>query len=401
MQTAGARARAAGVLLRTQPDARLVRFAREGHEAAAEEIVRRYRAALVAFAAGIVPRDRAEDVVQEALARALVALRRTDAEIALRPWLYAIVRNRALNDLRGERPAEALNEDVDGVAQPPDVLALRAELSRTVAAIGALPDAQRTALVQRVFEGRGHEEIAAGLGVSPGAVRQLIFRARAALRGLAGLAVPPPLLRHLLTGADAGPLAAGAGGGALVKAGALLAAGALTVGSGLEFHHRLAAQRERAGAPAVARSSPPARALGASFPARVASPAPSAETERGTGGREAAEGDDGGGGSGPSGSAGPGGPPGSGGDDIAQGTGGDASGSGGDDATSGSGDGAGGAGGGDSGGGDSGGSPGSGSGDGGSLDSGSGDDVAPADQGDAGSGDGGGELTTVASGEGD
>ena len=48
--------------LRVQPDRRLVALAREGSEPAVEEIVRRYRPALVRYAASIVPADRADDV---------------------------------------------------------------------------------------------------------------------------------------------------------------------------------------------------------------------------------------------------------------------------------------------------------------------------------------------------
>ena len=58
------RNRLVAVAMRSQPDSRLVGLVREGHELAFEEIVRRYRSSLVAFAGAIVPRDGAEDVVQ-------------------------------------------------------------------------------------------------------------------------------------------------------------------------------------------------------------------------------------------------------------------------------------------------------------------------------------------------
>ena len=64
----------ARAVLRTQSDSRLVALAREGREAAFEEIVRRYRPALVAFAAAYGPPD-PEDVVQESLLRSWDALR--------------------------------------------------------------------------------------------------------------------------------------------------------------------------------------------------------------------------------------------------------------------------------------------------------------------------------------
>ena len=88
-----------GPALRAQPDRRLVDLVREGYEAAFEEIVRRYRRPLDRFAAAIVG-GRSEDVTQDAFSKALLALRGSEAEIELRPWLYRIVRNTALNDLR-------------------------------------------------------------------------------------------------------------------------------------------------------------------------------------------------------------------------------------------------------------------------------------------------------------
>jgi DNA-directed RNA polymerase specialized sigma24 family protein len=94
-----------GPALRTQSDKRLVALVREGYETAFEEIVRRYGKGLGRYAAAIVG-SRSEDVTQDAFSKALLALRRDDAEIELRPWLYRIVRNTALNDLR-DHPAAA------------------------------------------------------------------------------------------------------------------------------------------------------------------------------------------------------------------------------------------------------------------------------------------------------
>ena len=65
--------------------------------------MRRYGKPLTRYAAAIVG-SRAEDVTQDAFSKALLALRRNDAEIELRPWLFRIVRNTALNDLRDSPP---------------------------------------------------------------------------------------------------------------------------------------------------------------------------------------------------------------------------------------------------------------------------------------------------------
>jgi RNA polymerase sigma factor (sigma-70 family) len=238
-----------GALLRSQPDGRLVALAREGRERALEEIVRRYRAPLVAFAAMIVPEHRADDVVQESLLRAFDALQASRAEIQLRPWLFRIVRNQALNDIRDTPVSEELTEQLEGVASPEQIAERREEVAALVGGLRALPEAQREAIVARELEGRGHAEIAAELGTSPGAVRQLIFRARATLRGAAGVLIPLPLLRFLLGpgGSEAagaataagvgGAAAATAGGGAATGAAGKVAVGlagvALAVGGGI------------------------------------------------------------------------------------------------------------------------------------------------------------------------
>src|ERR671928_1359388 len=88
------------VLLRTQSDERLTALAREGHERAFEAIVERYRRPLLRASRRLLPEARAEDALQQALVAAWTGLRRGDEVRELRPWLYRIVHNTALNQLR-------------------------------------------------------------------------------------------------------------------------------------------------------------------------------------------------------------------------------------------------------------------------------------------------------------
>src|SRR3712207_226659 len=88
------------VLLRTQSDARLVALAREGHERAFEAIVERYRRPLLRACRRVLPEARAEDALQQALMAAWHALGRGDEVRELRPWLFRIAHNTALNQLR-------------------------------------------------------------------------------------------------------------------------------------------------------------------------------------------------------------------------------------------------------------------------------------------------------------
>ncbi len=213
-----------GPALRLQPDRRLVTLARQGFEPATEEIVRRYRPALVRYAGSIVSPGRAEDIVQDSLVRALPGIEAGNAELHLRPWLYTIVRNAALNDLRDASPPhKQLDESYDGVEQPPQALARRERVRSLIVALQGLPAPQREALLKREMEGRSHAEIGAQMGVSAGAARQLIFRARQALRDGIGSLVPMPLLRQLVEGEGGGAATAAAAGGGTIAVKAAVA----------------------------------------------------------------------------------------------------------------------------------------------------------------------------------
>lgn len=228
----------AGALLRTQPDERLAELAGEGSERAFDELVRRHRSALVGFASSISSPGHADDVVQDSIVKAYMALGRGDRPDCPRAWMFRIVRNTALNDLRDWRPHDQIDENYDGVEQPPAAAERRRELGALVVALRKLPEAQRQAIVQRELEGRGHEEIATDLSISPGAVRQLIFRARTTLRAGIGALVPMGILRAVALSGAAEPAATGAAGTGLgltatkMGLGAVLATSAIVVGGG-------------------------------------------------------------------------------------------------------------------------------------------------------------------------
>lgn len=229
--------------LAAQSDERLVKLLREGHGPAFEEIVRRYRGPLVGFATAIVSADGAEDVVQTSLTKAHSALIEGSREINLRPWLFAIVRNGALNAIRGEPRVDELDEALAAHSNPSEIAEQRDDLDRLVVAMCALPDAQRQALVKRELEGVGHGEIAAQLGTTATAVRGLIFRARTQVRNAMGALVPLPLLRTLLSqgtaiGAAGGGASAAVLGGAGAKGGVAVAAAVLALGTGIAIEGR-------------------------------------------------------------------------------------------------------------------------------------------------------------------
>lgn len=177
------------------PDERLVALVRAGREEAFAALVRRYGEALLAFARRMLhgSGQDPEDVLQEALIRAHAGLRASEVSMVVRPWLYAIVRNRCLDALRSpSRERADLEDELPGLAaphaDPAGVYARRAELEALVRAVGALPERQRAALVLHVLDGRPHREVAGTLHTTVQATKSLVIRARAALAQEGGAA---------------------------------------------------------------------------------------------------------------------------------------------------------------------------------------------------------------------
>ncbi len=168
-------------------DERLVAAVRLGDETAFAEIHDRHRPALERYARRILDGRSAagaEDVVQEVFVKAHAALRADDRDMALRAWLYRLVRNRCLDELR--RPAsretvpidEAMDADAGLHADPLEATSRRQELRDVVSDLAALPDRQRAVLLGREVEGLSHEEVAAQLGITVRASKNLANRAR-------------------------------------------------------------------------------------------------------------------------------------------------------------------------------------------------------------------------------
>ncbi len=254
--------------LRLQSDQRLVALTRAGSGAAFSVIVERYRGALLAYTTRILGPHEAEDALQQTFLNALAALRRDDRAIELKPWLYRIAHNVALNTVRRSgRHYEQLDDQFDGVPQPPDVLAGRLRVQHLVDNIRTLSARQRDALVAHEFEGRSYEEIARNMGATTPVVRQLVHRARTRLRDACGVLVPGWALRWLVL-ADmrtAGSerlgeaVTGGAAGAAVLKAcAALVATGAIATGAGgLVLRHDARPDRDRkASAPRADRTEP-------------------------------------------------------------------------------------------------------------------------------------------------
>ena len=167
-------------------DERLVELVRAGRADAFAEIDGRYRGPLGYARRMLGGSDEAEDVVQEALANAHRALVASNRSIALHAWLYAIVRNRALDVLRSPKRGHAeLNEAVtaapDSAVDPFTRVAERDEVRGVVAAILALPDRQRSALLLRELDGLSTTRSRGAWTSLSRPLKSLLVRARANL----------------------------------------------------------------------------------------------------------------------------------------------------------------------------------------------------------------------------
>jgi len=167
-------------------DAALVDRTRQGDADAYGLLVRRYLRRALAVAWELAgTREDAEDIVQDAFHRALVALPRFDVERPFAPWFFTILRNVARS--AGARAARwnsaATPDELPASAADPLAELERDEL-HTQLRIGLerLPERQRACVRLCDLEGFSGPEVAAMLGLSEGTVRTHLFRARRALR---------------------------------------------------------------------------------------------------------------------------------------------------------------------------------------------------------------------------
>ena len=125
--------------------------------------------------------SRADDLVQEALARAWEKRRLWAAGSDLRAWLFTVMHNVHVNKVRAARPADTLDEESPELAQRAaqgDSLMVR-DLDRSIA---LLPNEQRSVLLLVALEDMSYEEVARTLGIPMGTVMSRLSRAREKLR---------------------------------------------------------------------------------------------------------------------------------------------------------------------------------------------------------------------------
>jgi RNA polymerase sigma factor (sigma-70 family) len=139
-----------------------------------------------------------EDVVQDTLIRALVALQDLEETPPLRPWLFRIAHNRALDLLRGREvrmaePIDAAADIADPVQPDPLEMLMRKEAVKTaVSRFAELPALQRSVVILKDVLDESLMEIAALLDLTVDAVKGHLARGRAHLREINAHARPLP-----------------------------------------------------------------------------------------------------------------------------------------------------------------------------------------------------------------
>jgi RNA polymerase sigma-70 factor (ECF subfamily) len=170
-------------------DPALVAACLAGWREAFDVIVERHRRSVYQLCYRFVGNhEDASDLSQDVFIRAYRGLSRFRGHSSLATWLYRIAVNVSLSKVSAKRPpTEAIDQRPhrDHHAVDPTSELLRAEQAAEVrAAISQLPKKQRATVVLRVYHELSHEEIAAVLNSSVGAVKTNFFRALATLRKL-------------------------------------------------------------------------------------------------------------------------------------------------------------------------------------------------------------------------
>lgn len=164
-------------------DERLTRRAVGGDERAFAAIFNRYHQSLYRFCLAIVGNpDDASEALQNTMIKVLRALPGEERKIELKPWLYRIAHNEAIDLIRRRRETREL--DVEQVAPGyglAEDAATRERLRRLLTDLRELPERQREVLVMRELAGLGFEEIGIALDTSGAVARQTLYEARQSL----------------------------------------------------------------------------------------------------------------------------------------------------------------------------------------------------------------------------
>ena len=162
----------------------------QADSAAFEELVRRYRRAIFAYAmASTGSRQDAEEITQDVFVKIYRAAHRFNSRYSFTTWLYAIASNTCKNKFRSRRK-RTVSLDGEGIAvvpisheaDPLEAYRKNVEVSEVRNAINELPPRYRQVLYLRYVEALSYKEIAEVLSLSLGNVEARIFRGKEKVR---------------------------------------------------------------------------------------------------------------------------------------------------------------------------------------------------------------------------
>lgn len=174
-------------------DLELVKRAKENDQAAFERLMKKYHKSVYYMLLKMVNNaDDAEDLTQEAFAKAFNSLAKFDSQYAFSTWLFRIATNNCIDFIRKKRvqtvsldspfendEGDTLRFDVkDGDLNPNEVMLKQQRKEYLMKAIERLPVKYKTLVELRYFKEFSYEEVAAELELPLGTVKAQLFRAR-------------------------------------------------------------------------------------------------------------------------------------------------------------------------------------------------------------------------------
>ncbi|MEE8134123.1 MAG: sigma-70 family RNA polymerase sigma factor [Gemmatimonadales bacterium] len=181
-------------------DQDVVVWAREGHEMAYRELLRRYERPVFSIVYRMVrDRELAEDLTQDTFIKVLNALDRYNPDYKFSSWIFKIANNATIDHLRRKElntlslegaPQATTQDRIEATAlqirssgeSPLEELQARELGTQIEQAIAALRPEYQSCIILRHVEGRPYEEIAEILDLPLGTVKTYIHRARHELK---------------------------------------------------------------------------------------------------------------------------------------------------------------------------------------------------------------------------
>ncbi len=171
-----------------QTDEQLARQLQRGDTQSLTQLVERHHSPLLGFLYRLTGGDRAlaEDLAQDTLLRVLRTIKQYHASRPFKPWLYAIALNVARDHFKraDTRYTDSATDDgLDSIAAP-NTDDLDFEAQQVAAAITALPEHQRVAILLRYYQDLSLAEIAQTLNIPIGTVKSRLSLGLQRLRTL-------------------------------------------------------------------------------------------------------------------------------------------------------------------------------------------------------------------------